>query len=147
MTILPLTLTFFAAGFATAAAGRTMTSMLRSLARLWRWERSRAQLNELDDHALRDLGVDRSEFMSYFAESERFAPATRRRTVGVVEHSVPSEPAKPPTSRDADVHGSSRHATTSVCHECGRNLDRRHRLRATHSLRNLLASAHVAARP
>ena len=67
------------------ALKKATTSALQALARRRRWAKAREQINELDDHALRDLGVSRSEFKSYFVESERLgspptsAPESRHR--------------------------------------------------------------------
>jgi uncharacterized protein YjiS (DUF1127 family) len=44
--------------------------------------RARAELETLDEHALRDLGLERSELDSYLAESLHHAESTRRRTGG-----------------------------------------------------------------
>ena len=44
--------------------------------------RARAELAALDEHALRDLGLERSELDSYLAESLHHAESTRRRTAG-----------------------------------------------------------------
>ena len=137
---------YFAAGFTVAKATNWMQVAFRVLGRAWRWRRSRAQFNELDAHALRDLGLDRSEFMSYCAESECLTPVTRRRVAFAAEQPVPGEPvsATPPTA--AERRGA-RHARTPVCDECGKSLSSGHRLRALRSHRKLLASAHAAARP
>ena len=42
--------------------------------------RARAELDSLDDHALRDLGLQRSEFDSYIAEALHEVEATRVRS-------------------------------------------------------------------
>jgi uncharacterized protein YjiS (DUF1127 family) len=66
---------------------------LRILADAWRrliagarrWQRRRAMygaLYELNDHMLRDLGIDRSEITSVCAEIAGDAPATRIHTLG-----------------------------------------------------------------
>ena len=121
MSTLPLM--YFAIGFAAAAAAKSMTSILGSLARAWQRQTERMQFNELDDHALRDLGVDRSEFQSYCAESELLATPTRIRT-GLVPHAtMPWDLAQ---------------ATQVRCQHCARVLG---------SHRQLFAGASVAARP
>jgi uncharacterized protein YjiS (DUF1127 family) len=45
--------------------------------------RDLAVLAQLDSHALRDIGICRSEFGSFDAESRRDAQLTRRRVAGV----------------------------------------------------------------
>ena len=144
MTTLPFM--YFAAGFAVATATNWMQAAFQVLARAWRWRRSRAQFNELDAHALRDLGVDRSEFMSYCAESECLTPVTRRRVAFAAEQPVPGGPASATHPTEVERRGA-RHARTHLCDECGKSLSSGHRLRALRSHRKLLAGAHVAARP
>jgi uncharacterized protein YjiS (DUF1127 family) len=51
-------------------------------ARLRQRRRARRQLQLLDGHALRDLGIDRSEWSSYEAEAAGLAAPTRRRISG-----------------------------------------------------------------
>jgi uncharacterized protein YjiS (DUF1127 family) len=48
-----------------------------------RVRRAQRELPALDEHTLRDIGVARSEFGSFWAESHGVAEATRRR---VLEH-------------------------------------------------------------
>jgi uncharacterized protein YjiS (DUF1127 family) len=55
------------------------------LAGIWRYAKARDEFNRLPDAALRDLGIDRSEFGSHFAESEGRAAATRRRIFDSVD--------------------------------------------------------------
>lgn len=141
-----LAFVYFAAGFAVAKATNWMQAAFHLLARAWRWRRSRAQFNELDAHALRDLGVDRSEFMSYCAESECLTPVTRRRVAFAAEQPVPGEPVDATRLTEVERRGA-RHARTHVCDECGKSLSSGHRLRALRSHRQLLAGAHVAAWP
>ena len=61
-----------------AAAGRLLRSM-----RPWRDD------DALDDAALRDLGLGRSELGSFQAEAEGFAPCTRRRCAALVTPGPP----------------------------------------------------------
>jgi uncharacterized protein YjiS (DUF1127 family) len=72
-------------------AGRMAASVRRTLhelAGVWRWAAVRPELAALDDHTLRDLGVHRSELGSYFAESELWTDATRRRLALLIDGRV-----------------------------------------------------------
>lgn len=74
-----------------AAATATLTPMRRFAAGLrtilhraagaWRHAAARREFQRLDDAALRDLGISRSEFDSYWAESLGQAERSRRRVM------------------------------------------------------------------
>ena len=50
-----------------------------ALAERRRAARERAEFDRLDDHALRDLGITRDEYLSYAAEARGLVPLTRLR--------------------------------------------------------------------
>jgi hypothetical protein len=56
--------------------------MLHELADSWRHAAARREFNLLDDATLRDLGMRRSEYDSYWAESHGMADHTRKRVPG-----------------------------------------------------------------
>jgi hypothetical protein len=56
--------------------------MLHELADSWRYAAARREFNSLDDATLRDLGMRRSEYDSYWAESHGMADQTRKRLPG-----------------------------------------------------------------
>ena len=53
--------------------------LLAAWRRHWQERRERAEFQQLDAAALRDLGLDRSEYDSCHREAEGEAPRTRRR--------------------------------------------------------------------
>ena len=68
------------AGFATDLRS-TLRSVMRELAGAWRHAVARREFNRLDASTLRDLGMSRSEFDSYWAETHGEAEQTRQRVV------------------------------------------------------------------
>ena len=56
-------------------------AMLNRAAGAWRHAAARREFQRLDDNALRDLGISRSEFDSYWAESHGLAEQSRRRVM------------------------------------------------------------------
>jgi uncharacterized protein YjiS (DUF1127 family) len=80
-------------GRATASAPRparfpiglhsALRAMWRDLAGAWRYAVARREFNCLDERTLRDLGMSRSEFDSYWAETHGLAEQTR---VRVMQH-------------------------------------------------------------
>jgi uncharacterized protein YjiS (DUF1127 family) len=58
-----------------------MRAVTRELAGAWRYALARREFNRLDANALRDLGMSRSEFDSYWAESHGTAEQTRVRVI------------------------------------------------------------------
>jgi uncharacterized protein YjiS (DUF1127 family) len=54
-------------------------ALLHELAGAWRCAAARRGFNCLDDNALRDLGITRGEFDSYWAETHGLAEPTRVR--------------------------------------------------------------------
>jgi uncharacterized protein YjiS (DUF1127 family) len=56
-----------------------LRSLIARIARRYRRARARAEIDGLDDGALRDIGIHRSEAASYWAESERLVEQTRMR--------------------------------------------------------------------
>lgn len=60
----------------------------RAIARRRRLAIARAEFAMLDDAALRDLGLRRAEFASYWAESEGLVEATRHRVLRQVDRSL-----------------------------------------------------------
>ena len=54
-------------------------AITRKLAETWRHAAARREFNGLDDIALRDLGIGRGEFDSYWAETHGRAEPTRLR--------------------------------------------------------------------
>jgi uncharacterized protein YjiS (DUF1127 family) len=65
--------------------GFTMRSALRAiwreLAGAWRYAAARREFNRVDENTLRDLGISRSEFDSYWAETHGMAERTRVRVM------------------------------------------------------------------
>jgi uncharacterized protein YjiS (DUF1127 family) len=61
---------------------KPLRSMLHELADSWRYAAARREFNLLDDATLRDLGMRRSEYDSYWAESHGMADHTRKRVPG-----------------------------------------------------------------
>ncbi|MDF2467526.1 MAG: hypothetical protein K0Q43_5761 [Ramlibacter sp.] len=55
-----------------------LRSVLRELADSWRYAAARREFNSLDDATLRDLGMRRSEYDSYWAETHGMAERTRK---------------------------------------------------------------------
>ena len=66
----------FAAGLRAA-----VRAMFHRAAGAWRHAAARREFHRLDDNALRDLGISRSEFDSYWAESHGLAERSRRRVM------------------------------------------------------------------
>jgi uncharacterized protein YjiS (DUF1127 family) len=64
----------FAAGLRSA-----LSALLRELAGAWRYAAARREFNRVDQDTLRDLGISRSEFDSYWAETQGLAEPTRVR--------------------------------------------------------------------
>ena len=64
--------------FAVAMRG-ALRAMLRELAGAWRYAAARREFNRVDPDTLRDLGISRSEFDSYWAETQGLAEPTRLR--------------------------------------------------------------------
>jgi uncharacterized protein YjiS (DUF1127 family) len=56
-------------------------SILRELAGAWRYAVARREFDSLDANTLRDLGMTRGEFDSYWAETHGLAEPTRVRVV------------------------------------------------------------------
>jgi uncharacterized protein YjiS (DUF1127 family) len=65
------------------AAGlrNSLRSLSRELAGAWRHAAARREFDRLDDETLRDLGISRNEFDSYWAESQGLAEQTRVRVL------------------------------------------------------------------
>jgi uncharacterized protein YjiS (DUF1127 family) len=57
----------------------TLQSVWHELAGAWRHAAARREFERVDDETLRDLGISRSEFDSYWAETHGEAEPTRRR--------------------------------------------------------------------
>lgn len=72
-------LTAAAASRGLAELRGALHNLIAGLARRWRQARAQAEIDGLDDDALRDIGIHRSEAASYWAESERLVEQTRRR--------------------------------------------------------------------
>lgn len=62
-----------------AALRRGLGATIQRLAAAWRYAAARREFNRLDDSALRDLGIGRCEFGSYWAETHGHAEPTRLR--------------------------------------------------------------------
>ena len=60
---------------------RTLSGMWRELAGAWRYAAARREFNAVDPNTLRDLGISRGEFESYWAESHGLAEPTRVRVM------------------------------------------------------------------
>ena len=58
-----------------------LSAVMGELASAWRRAVARREFNRLDASALRDLGMTRSEFDSYWAESHGEAEQTRVRVI------------------------------------------------------------------
>jgi uncharacterized protein YjiS (DUF1127 family) len=58
-----------------------LRALLRDLACSWRHAVARREFNRLDAGTLRDLGISRSEFDSYWAETHGLAEQTRVRVI------------------------------------------------------------------
>jgi uncharacterized protein YjiS (DUF1127 family) len=58
-----------------------LRAMSHELAGAWRHAVARREFNRLDANALRDLGMSRSEFDSYWAETHGTAEQTRVRVI------------------------------------------------------------------
>lgn len=68
--------------FAVAAGLRSaLRAMLRDIAGAWRCAGARSEFNRVDDSTLRDIGISRSEFDSYWAETHGLAEQTRVRVI------------------------------------------------------------------
>lgn len=81
-----------APGFAqrfTMGLGSALRTTARQLAAGWRRAAARREFNRVDDNTLRDLGISRGEFDSYWAETEGLAEPTRLR---VTRHLRGSQP-------------------------------------------------------
>jgi hypothetical protein len=61
--------------------GSALRSMLEEFAGVWRYALARREFNRVDDSTLRDLGMCRSEFDSYWAETHGRAERTRVRVI------------------------------------------------------------------
>ncbi|MCM2336784.1 MAG: hypothetical protein NDI66_08390 [Pseudomonas sp.] len=76
------------AASASARSGRSgdgfaaLRALLGRLADAWRHAAAHREFNRLDAAALRDLGLTRSEFDSYWAETHGQAEPTRLRVIG-----------------------------------------------------------------
>lgn len=57
----------------------SLRALLHELAGAWRHAAARREFERLDDSTLRDLGISRSEFDSYWAETHGLAEPTRLR--------------------------------------------------------------------
>jgi len=70
-------------GFAGFSAGlrSALRALARELAGAWRYAVARREFNHVDANTLRDLGISRSEFDSYWAESQGLAEQTRVRVI------------------------------------------------------------------
>jgi uncharacterized protein YjiS (DUF1127 family) len=69
---------------------KPLQSVLRELADSWRYAAARREFNSLDDATLRDLGMRRSEWDSYWAETHGMAEHTRKRVPGhIIEKQWP----------------------------------------------------------
>jgi uncharacterized protein YjiS (DUF1127 family) len=69
-------------GFARRLAARlhaSLRALSRELAGAWSYAAARREFERLDDSTLRDLGISRSEFDSYWAETHGLAEPTRVR--------------------------------------------------------------------
>lgn len=64
--------------FATSI-GASLRAWSHELAGAWRYGAARREFERLDDNTLRDLGISRSEFDSYWAETHGLAEPTRVR--------------------------------------------------------------------
>ena len=64
-----------------ASLRATLRAMCYRAAGAWRYAAARCEFQRLDDNALRDLGISRSEFDSYWAESLGLAERSRRRVM------------------------------------------------------------------
>jgi uncharacterized protein YjiS (DUF1127 family) len=58
-----------------------MRALVREITGAWRYAIARREFNALDASTLRDLGMSRSEFDSYWAETHGMAEQTRARVV------------------------------------------------------------------
>lgn len=58
---------------------RMLRALLHELAGAWRYAAARREFERVDDHTLRDLGITRGEFDSYWAETQGWVEPTRRR--------------------------------------------------------------------
>jgi uncharacterized protein YjiS (DUF1127 family) len=56
-----------------------LRATFRDLAGAWRYASARREFNRVDQDTLRDLGISRSEFDSYWAETHGMAEPTRVR--------------------------------------------------------------------
>lgn len=71
------------------AAGRGLADRLRAVRRellqevagIWRYAAARREFDRLDAQTLRDIGVSRAEFDSYWAEAHGLAEPTRVRVI------------------------------------------------------------------
>jgi len=63
-------------------ASAAARSVLHELADAWRHAAARREFEALDDATLRDLGMRRSEYDSYWAETHGLAEHTRKRVSG-----------------------------------------------------------------
>ena len=59
-----------------------LRAVFRELGDSWRYAAARREFNALDDSTLRDLGLRRSEYDSYWAETHGWAEHTRKRVPG-----------------------------------------------------------------
>ena len=64
---------------AVAHVEETLRRLARALAQSWRYAAARRAFEQLDDRAVRDLGMRRSEFDSFWAEAHGYADCTRLR--------------------------------------------------------------------
>jgi uncharacterized protein YjiS (DUF1127 family) len=56
-------------------------ALLHELAGIWRYAAARREFDRLDADALRDIGMSRAEFDSYWAEAHGLVEPTRTRVV------------------------------------------------------------------
>lgn len=67
-------------GFFQRARAR-LVSFFHRVAGIWLYAQARSDFNRIDAATLRDLGMTRAEFDSYWAESHGLAQPTRRRVL------------------------------------------------------------------
>jgi uncharacterized protein YjiS (DUF1127 family) len=56
-----------------------LAGLLNRVAEAWRHAAARREFERLDEYTLRDLGIDRGEFDSFWAEAHGWSEPTRRR--------------------------------------------------------------------
>ena len=65
-----------------------LRAIVHEIAGIWRYAKARDEFQRLPDEMLRDLAIHRSEFDSFFAESERWIAPTRRRIAEAIDRRV-----------------------------------------------------------